>query len=43
MTEEKLKVGDKELENVTEFEYLGSLYCHGTMIVEKRDQKDSQG
>jgi len=24
-TEEKMKVGDKELENVTEFEYLGSL------------------
>jgi len=24
-TEEKMKVGDKELENVTEFLYLGSL------------------
>jgi len=25
ITEEKMKVGDKQLENVTEFDYLGSL------------------
>jgi len=35
-TEEKMKVEDKELEIVTEFEYLGIAYYHGTMTVEKR-------
>jgi len=28
-TEEKMTVGDKELENVTEFEYIGSLISWG--------------